>query len=89
MKNLKRLGVSVTLMFVLAVVAFAGETQSPPCAPPAPGETQSPPCAGASMQPGDSLVPGETNSLPASNAGVTLSVTELAVDILQSVRLLF
>lgn len=88
MKNLKRLGVSVTLMFVLAVVAFAGETQSPPCAPPEPGETQSPPCAGTSM-PGDSLTPGETNSLPASNAAVTLSVTELAVDLLQSVRLLF
>ena len=86
MKNLKRLGVSVTLMFVLAVVAFAGETQSPPCAP---GETQSPPCAAAQMTPGESVASGETSSPPVSNAGDAPSVTELAVDLLQSVLLLF
>ena len=76
-------------MFVLAVVAFAGETQSPPCAPPEPGETQSPPCAAAQMIPGDSLAPGETSAPPASNAGDATSVTELAVGLLQSVLLLF
>ena len=32
MKNLKRLGVSFTLMCVLAVVALGGETNAPPCA---------------------------------------------------------
>ncbi len=89
MKNLKRLGVSVTLTFVLAVVAFAGETQSPPCAPPEPGETQSPPCAVAQMTPGESAAPGETSSPPVSNAGDAPSVTEFAVDLLQSVLLLF
>ncbi len=89
MKNLKRLGVSVTLMFVLAVVAFAGETQSPPCAPPEPGETQSPPCAAAQMTPGESVASGETSSPPVSNAEDAPSVTELAVDLLQSVLLLF
>ncbi len=89
MKNLKRLGVSATLMFVLSVVAFAGETQSPPCAPPEPGETQSPPCAAAQMIPGDSLAPGETSAPPASNAGDGSSVTEVALDLLQSVLLLF
>lgn len=89
MKNLKRLGASATLMFVLAVVAFAGETQSPPCAPPEPGETQSPPCAAAQMIPGDSQAPGETSAPPASNAGDAPSVTELAVDLLQSVLSLF
>jgi hypothetical protein len=89
MKNLKRLGVSATLTFVLAAVAFAGETQSPPCAPPEPGETQSPPCAAAQMLPGDSRAPGETSAPPASNSGDASSVTELAVDLLQSVLLLF
>ena len=89
MKNLKRLGVSAALMFVLSVVAFAGETQSPPCAPPEPGETQSPPCAAAPIVPGDSLAPGETSSPPASNAGDASSVTEVALDLLQSVLLLF
>jgi len=89
MKNLKRLGVSATLLFVLSVVAFAGETQSPPCAPPEPGETQSPPCAAAQMTGDDSLAPGETNSPPAINAGDPSSVTEVALDLLQSVLLLF
>ena len=89
MKNLKRLGVSATLMFVLSVVAFAGETQSPPCAPPEPGETQSPPCAVAQLTRDDSLAPGETSSTPASNAGGASSVTEAALDLLQSVLSLF
>jgi hypothetical protein len=83
MKYLKRLGVSVTLMFVLAVVAFAGETQSPPSASPAPGETSSPPYAAAQM------TSGETNCPPASNAADTPSVTEVALDLLQSVLLFF
>ena len=86
MKNLKRLGVSVTLVCVLATAAFAGEVNSPPCAP---GEVNSPPCAGAQITPADSVVPGETSSPPASNAAVTLSVAEVAVDLLQSVLLLF
>jgi hypothetical protein len=86
MKNLRRLGVSVTLMCILAVVAFAGETQAPPCAPPEPGITNTPPCAAAQIMPGDSLAPGE---MSASNAAVTPSVTEVAIDLLQSVLLLF
>ena len=89
MKNLKRLGVSFTLISVLAMAAFAGELQTPPCAPPEPGETQAPPCATAQMLPGDSLAPGETSSPPASNAGDASSVTEVALDLLQSVLLLF
>ena len=89
MKKLKRLGVSLTLISVLAVVAFAGETQSPPCAPPEPGQTNTPPCAGAQMVPGDSLAPGETNSPPASSEAGTPSLTEVTLDLLQSVLLLF
>ena len=76
-------------MCVLAVAAFAGETNSPPCAPPDPGITNTPPCAAASMTPDDSVAPGETDSPPASNAGDAASVTKLAVDLLQSVLLLF
>jgi len=89
MKNLKRLGVSAALMFVLSVVAFAGETQSPPCAPPEPGETQSPPCAAAQMTPNDPVASGATSSPTASNAGDGSSVTELALDLLQSMLLNF
>jgi len=89
MKNLKRLGVSFTLICVLAMATFAGETNSPPCAPPAPGETQSPPCAAAQMMSDDSLAPGETSAPPASNTGDAASITELALDLVQSVLLLF
>jgi hypothetical protein len=89
MKNLKRIGLCVTLVCVLATVAFAGTVNSPPCAPPEPGTVNSPPCAAAQMTPEDSVAPGETQSPPASNAGDAASVTELAVDLLQSVLLLF
>ena len=77
MKNLRRLGISITLLCVLAVAAFAGDTSSPPCAP---GDTSSPPCASAQMTPDDSVAPGTVNSPPAS--GVEISITEVALDLL-------
>ena len=83
MKNLKRLGLCVTLVCALATVAFADASE---CAP---GTVNSPPCTAAQITSDDSTVPGETQSLPASNAGDADSVTELAVDLLQSVLLLF
>lgn len=88
MKNLKRLGVSVTLMFVLAVAAFAGES-SPLCAPPEPGQTNTPPCAEALTTAAVSVTQGETNAPPASNARDPYSVAKVAIDLLQSVLLLF
>ena len=86
MKNLKRLGVSVTLLCVLSLTTLAGDTNSPPCAP---GDTNSPPCAAAQVVPDDSVVPGDTNSPPASNSGAEYSFAEVAVDLLQSVLSLF
>ena len=81
MKSLKRLGVSVTLLCVLSLTALAGETSSPPCAPPDPGETNSPPCAAAQFVPDDSVIPGQTDTPPASNAGAEYSIAEVAVDL--------
>jgi len=86
MKNLKRLGVSVTLLCVLSLTTLAGDTNSPPCAP---GDTNSPPCAAAHVVPDDSVVPGDTNSPPASNSGAEYSIAEVAVDLMQSVLSLF
>ena len=86
MKNLKRLGVSVTLLCVLSLTTLAGDTNSPPCAP---GDTNSPPCAAAQVVPDDSVAPGETNSAPASNSGAEYSIAEVAVDLLQSVLSIF
>ena len=86
MKNLKRLGVSVTLLCVLSLTTLAGDTNSPPCAP---GDTNSPPCAMAPITPDDSVAPGSTNSPPASNSGAEYSIAEAAIDLLQSVLLIF
>jgi hypothetical protein len=86
MKNLKRLGVSVTLMCLLAGVALAGETSAPPCA--APGETSAPPCA-AQIMSADTLAAGETNAPSVSNTTDAVSLSEVALDLVQSVLLLF
>ena len=87
MKNLKLLGISVTLL-CLSITAFAGDTNSPPCSPD-PGATNSPPCAAAQVIPDDFVDPGATNSPPASNSGAEYSIAEAATDLLQSVLLLF
>jgi hypothetical protein len=79
MKNLKRLGISVTLLCVLSMTSFAGETDSPPCAP---GDTSSPPCASAQMTPEDSVAPVAVNSPPAFDSGVEYSVArEVVLDL--------
>lgn len=69
MDNLKRLVLSFTLMSVMAVAAFAGETEGPP-APCVPGEMNGPPCPTQSVTDG-STDPGEQNGPPSS--GVDLN----------------
>jgi hypothetical protein len=83
MKNLKRLGVSVTLLCVLSLTTLAGDTNSPPCAP---SDTNSPPCAMAQITPDPESA--ETVA-PASTSGSAYSVSKVGVDLLQSVLLLF
>lgn len=61
MNHLKRLGLAFTLMSVLALTAFAGETEGPPCVP---GETLAPPCSSQPLN-DDSTDPGETQGPPA------------------------
>jgi hypothetical protein len=79
MRNLKRLVVSLSLMSVLAMVALAGETQTPPCAPPNPGETEAPPCSSAQMATDDSVAPGETSTPPAADVSTIIEDTLLAL----------
>ena len=78
MRNLKLLGISVTLLCVMSMTAFAGDTSSPPCAP---GETTSPPCAMSQVVPDDSVMPGQTNTPPAANSGAEYSIAEAVVDL--------
>ncbi len=82
MKTLRRLGLSLTLISVLAVAAFAGDTNSPPCAPPDPGSTNSPPCAVAQNLADDSTAPDLTSTSP-SVVSDEYSMGQLAVEIAQ------
>jgi hypothetical protein len=82
MKNLKRLGAAVVLTFVLGLSVFAGEAETPPCAPPDPGITETPPCAAAQMSPDDSVAPGQTDTPPASDTVDFVSVVDAAMNLL-------
>jgi hypothetical protein len=82
MENLKRLGAAIALTFALGLSVFAADPPTGSCDP---GETHGPPCITAQMPPDDSVAPVETNASPASNAGDAPSVTEVAIDLLQSV----
>ena len=79
MRNLKRLVVSLCLMSVLAITAFAGEMSSPPCAPPDPGETQSPPCSSAQMWTDDSTAPGIIPTPPAADVSTMIEDTLISL----------
>ncbi|HXT63016.1 MAG TPA: hypothetical protein VN696_08270 [Pyrinomonadaceae bacterium] len=74
MEKLKTLALSFTLISILAVAVFAGETNAPPCAP---GETGAPPCSSQSVT-DDSTTPGETQGPPASNTVDVISIAEAA-----------
>ena len=82
--NLKRLVPAVLLTCVLGLSAFAGETSSPPCAPPAPGETHAPPCSGGQMA-GDSS--GVVSTPSASDSGYL--VAEAAISLFETLLPLY
>ena len=84
MKNLKRLGATLALMFLLGMTALAGETNAPPCPPPEPGETSSPPCTGGQMAGDDS---GLVSTPPASDSEYL--VAEAAINLFESLLPLY
>jgi hypothetical protein len=75
MNNLKTLVVTLCLMSLLAVTAFAGETAAPPCAP---GETAAPPCSSAPA----TNNPGEIQSPPAADFSVVSIFEDALFDLL-------
>jgi hypothetical protein len=90
MKNLRKLSLAVVLACVYSLSVLAGQTSTPPCAPPDPGQTSTPPCAAA---PGDMGTPAATSAYgnigtPALTNNET-SLTEIAADVLQNVLSLF
>jgi hypothetical protein len=91
MKNLRKLGSVVVLIFVLSLSVIGGQIPTPPCAPPEPGQIPTPPCAAA---PGDIDTPGVTSTssgdvvTPTAADGET-SFTEIAADLFLSFLPLF
>ena len=90
MKNLRKLGAATVLTCVLALSAFAGEIQTPPCAPE-PGQASTPPCASAL---GDMGTPAEASTTLGDMGTTTLasnetSFTEFAANVLLNVLPLF
>jgi hypothetical protein len=85
MKNLKRLGAASVLTLVLGLSAFAGQTDTPPCAPPEPGQSSTPPCSGGQTASDNSTLPGETNCPPAPESAYL--VTEAAISLFESLSL--
>lgn len=81
MNNLKGLVLSCTLMCVLSLATFAGETPTPPCAP---GETHTPPCSSQPLN-DDPAAPGETQGPPTESAAV--DVTDIAETMLWALLL--
>jgi hypothetical protein len=89
MKNLKRLGAAVVLTFLLSLSAFAGATQTPPCAPPEPGILETPPCGGGQAAGDSSATPGIVPTTPATDAGTRYLVADVAISLFESLLPIF
>lgn len=87
MKNLRRLGLCMTLISLLSVSTFAGITNTPPCAPPDPGILNTPPCGGGQLAP-DPDASVSSASTPESSAAEAW-VAEVTVDLIESVLSIF
>ena len=80
MKTLRRLGLSATLVCVLATVVFAE------CEPPKPGQTNTPPCAEAQIAPDNDAVP---NSASPQSSAAEAWVVEVTIDLIESALSIF
>jgi hypothetical protein len=85
MKTLRKLTSVIVLALVLGLPAYAGQTDTPPCAPPEPGQTDTPPCGGGAPAPGD--MGGPSNSPTATAADEAF--TEIMTEVLESMLSIF
>jgi hypothetical protein len=89
MKKLRKLGAAVALTSLLGLSAFAGQLETPPCAPPEPGQLETPPCAAVQTTPDEFGASTQIGTQPASNAADIYSFAGLALNIWQSALPLF
>jgi hypothetical protein len=85
MRNLQKLTAAVVLTFVLALSAFAGQTETPPCPVPEPGQTETPPCSAA---PGDTNTSEVTSTAPGDMGGPTLANNDTSLGDIATAALL-
>jgi hypothetical protein len=88
MNKLRELTAAVVLTFVLALSAFASQTDTPPCSIPEPGQTDTPPCA-TQIVSGDMNTRAATGDLVPSTVTNETSFTRIAADVLLSFLPLF
>ena len=82
MKTVTRLTAIVALTLAITLSAFAGETLTPPCAPPEPGEVLTPPCAVAqNTNDGESATTQPLNNAADSSNDFLVDVIEIALSI--------
>ncbi len=83
MKRLKNLGAAVALTLAFGVPAFADCSYDP-------GILSTPPCVAAHQAaPDDSAALGKINAPANTNAGAEVSITDVAINLVQSVLSLF
>jgi hypothetical protein len=73
MKHIRKLAAAVVLTFVLALSAFGGQVETPPCVAPIPGQVETPPCSAA---PGDMSTPGVNSTSAGDFATLTVANRE-------------
>jgi hypothetical protein len=77
MNKRTKLTATIVALTVFALPVFAGETNSPPCAP---GEMSNPPtCVEAPMTSGDSVAPGEMSNPPTASSVDFGTLAEIAL----------
>ena len=88
MTKLKRLGSLGVLTCVLGVAVFAGESPSSACGPN-PGEIQTPPCSSAPIVSDDTPLGSPAPDITDITDTTDVVITEAAIELLQSVLLIF
>lgn len=88
MNNLKRLCLIIGLTLALAASVLAGETQTPPCAPPDPGEVHAPPCESTPLT-SDGSTAGQISTPPSVSFVTEYVVADTAIDFVESILSLF
>lgn len=87
MKTLRRLSTAVALTLLISLTVFAGETLTPPCAPPEPGEVLTPPCSSAQVSTDDPI--SQAMSSSPSSAESDWLVSDFSIQLLREALSLF